>query len=97
MFGAIVSLITLPYVDLGRSKGFQFRSLSKLIFWVFVANFLVLMRLGACQCQSQSQHDVESPFIELGQCYTILLLPIVSVLENTLMDLNSSSKTERQK
>jgi len=91
MFGALVSLITLPYVDLGRSKGLQFRPLSKLIFWVFVANFLVLMRLGACH--------VESPFIELGQCCTILyfsfyflLLPLVSVLENTLMDLSSINK-----
>ena len=86
MFGAIVSLITLPYVDLGRSKGFQFRPLSKLIFWVFVADFLVLMKLGACH--------VESPFIELGQCctmlyfsYFLLLLSLVSVLENTLRDL----------
>ena len=79
MFGAIISLITLPYVDFGRTKGLQFRPLSKLVFWVFVANFLVLMRLGACH--------VESPFIELGQCCTILyfsfyfvLLPIVSIL-----------------
>ena len=87
MFGAIVSLITLPYADLGRSKGLQFRPLSKLIFWVFVANLLVLMKLGACH--------VESPYIELGQFCTILyfsfyllLLPLVSVLENTLMDLS---------
>ncbi len=58
---------------------------------MFVANFLVLMGLGACH--------VESPYIELGQCCTILyfsfyflLLPVVSVLENTLMDLSPSIK-----
>ena len=37
----------LPITDLGRSKGIQFRPLSKIVFWVFVANFLILMKLGA--------------------------------------------------
>lgn len=94
MFGAIVSLIFLPFADLGFTKGLQFRPLSKLIFWMFVANFLVLMRLGACH--------VESPFIELGQCcavlyfsFYLLLLPVVSVLENTLMDLSKPTKSGR--
>jgi ubiquinol-cytochrome c reductase cytochrome b subunit len=79
----------LPMTDLGRSKGLQFRPLSKLAFWIFVANFLILMKLGACH--------VETPFIELGQIstvlyfsYFIIIVPIVSLIENTIVDLNDS-------
>lgn len=86
MFSAILAIMLLPVTDLGRSKGLQFRPLSKLGFWIFVLNFLILMKLGACH--------VESPFIELGQLstilyfsYFILIVPIISLIENTLVDL----------
>ena len=89
MFSAILAIMLLPITDLGRSKGLQFRPLSKYAFWVFVVNFLVLMKLGACH--------VETPFIELGQLstvlyfgYFVLVVPVVSFIENTLMDLSSS-------
>ena len=64
MFAAILILLLLPITDLGKSKGIQFRPLSKIAFYIFVANFLILMQLGA--------KHVESPFIELGQIYTVL-------------------------
>nr|ATQ37161.1 apocytochrome b [Colletotrichum lindemuthianum]ATQ37183.1 apocytochrome b [Colletotrichum lindemuthianum] len=82
MFSAILIILTLPYTDLGESKGYQFRPLSKAFFYVFVANFLILMQLGA--------KHVESPFIELGQISTVLyfsyflvIVPFVSLIENT--------------
>lgn len=88
MFSALLAILILPISDLGRSKGCQFRPLSKLIFWVFVGNFLALMVLGA--------KHVESPFIELGQLSTafyfiffIVIVPAVSLLENTLMDIRN--------
>jgi ubiquinol-cytochrome c reductase cytochrome b subunit len=86
MFAAILAIMLLPITDLGRSKGLQFRPLSKLGFWIFVANFLILMKLGACH--------VESPFIELGQIstvlyfsYFIIIVPVISLIENSLIDL----------
>nr|YP_006576202.1 apocytochrome b [Madurella mycetomatis]AEY94401.1 apocytochrome b [Madurella mycetomatis] len=86
MFSAILAIMLLPITDLGRSKGLQFRPLSKFAFWVFVVNFLILMKLGACH--------VETPFIELGQLstalyfgYFVLIVPAISLIENTLMDL----------
>lgn len=85
MFAAILAIMLLPITDLGRSKGLQFRPLSKLGFWIFVVNFLILMKLGACH--------VESPFIELGQIstvlyfsYFIIIVPVISLLENSLID-----------
>jgi ubiquinol-cytochrome c reductase cytochrome b subunit len=92
MLMSILIILILPIVDLGRSKGFQFRPLSKFIFWVFVVNFLILMKLGACH--------VESPFIEFGQISTVLyfsyfifMIPMCSLIENTLIDLNFFSHT----
>ena len=93
MFSAILAIMLLPVTDLGRSKGLQFRPLSKLAFWVFVANFLILMKLGACH--------VETPFIELGQVstvlyfsYFVLIVPVSSLIENLLIDLSAAGLTK---
>jgi ubiquinol-cytochrome c reductase cytochrome b subunit len=87
MFAAILILLAMPYVDLSRSRGIQFKPLSKIAFYIFVANFLILMQLGA--------KHVESPFIELGQISTILyfshfliIVPLLSLIENSLTDLH---------
>nr|APM83162.1 cytochrome b [Gaeumannomyces tritici R3-111a-1] len=89
MFSAILIIMALALTDLGRSKGSQFRPLSKLAFWCFVANFLILMQLGA--------KHVEDPFILFGQISTVLyfahfvlIIPVISLIENTLMDLRRS-------
>ena len=89
MFSAILIILILPVTDLGRSKGFQFRPLSKIGFWVFVVNFLILMQLGA--------KHVEDPFILLGQLSTVyyfahfaFILPMISIVENTLVDLDKN-------
>jgi ubiquinol-cytochrome c reductase cytochrome b subunit len=91
MFSAILALLTMPYTDLSKLRGIQFRPLSKIIFYIFVANFLILMQLGA--------KHVESPFIEFGQISTalyfahfLIFVPSVTLLENSLMDLATNSK-----
>jgi ubiquinol-cytochrome c reductase cytochrome b subunit len=89
MFSAILIILVMPYTDLSRYRGIQFRPLSKIAFFVFVANFLILMQLGA--------KHVESPFIEFGQISTVLyfayflvIVPAVSLLENSLVELSSN-------
>jgi len=91
MFAAILILLVMPFTDLGRSRGLQFRPLSKIAFFIFVANFLILMQIGA--------KHVETPFIEFGQISTVLyfshfliIVPLVSLLENTLVDIHTSPK-----
>ena len=86
MFSAILILLIMPFTDLSRSRGIQFRPLSKIAFFIFVGNFLILMQLGA--------KHVESPFIEFGQISTVLyfahfliIIPLVSLLENSLIEL----------
>jgi ubiquinol-cytochrome c reductase cytochrome b subunit len=91
MLSAILILLAMPFTDLSRSRGLQFRPLSKIAFYIFVANFFILMVLGA--------KHVESPFIELGQVCTVLyfahfliIVPFVSIFENSLIDLSSTPK-----
>ena len=91
MFSAILTLLTMPFVDLSKLRGIQFRPLSKIAFYIFVANFLILMQLGA--------KHVESPFIEFGQISTVLyfshfliIVPLITLLENSLTDLATTKK-----
>ena len=91
MFSAILALLSLPFTDLSKLRGIQFRPLSKIAFFIFVANFLILMQLGA--------KHVESPFIEFGQISTtlyfahfLIIIPFITLLENSLIDLATNSK-----
>uniref|UniRef100_UPI0022FD4C7B cytochrome b n=1 Tax=Cladonia submitis TaxID=1564456 RepID=UPI0022FD4C7B len=90
MFSAILILLIMPFTDLSRSRGIQFKPLSKVAFFLFVANFLILMELGA--------KHVESPFIEFGQistvvyfAYFLIIVPLISLIENTLIELSMES------
>src|SRR6195952_1569462 len=91
MLSAILMLLAMPFTDLSRSRGIQFRPLSKIAFFVFVGNFLILMQLGA--------KHVESPFIEFGQISTVLyfshfliIVPLVTLIENSLTELASNNR-----
>nr|YP_010951085.1 cytochrome b [Onygena corvina]WML69482.1 cytochrome b [Onygena corvina] len=86
MLGAILILLALPVLDKSLIRGLQFRPFSKIAFYIFIANFIILMLLGA--------KHVEDPFIIFGQISTILyfsyfivLIPFVSELENVVIDL----------
>jgi ubiquinol-cytochrome c reductase cytochrome b subunit len=61
----------------------QFKPLSKIAFWIFTANFILLMVLGA--------KHVEDPFVTFGQIstviyfsYFIIIMPIISWIENKI-------------
>jgi len=86
MFASILMLMVMPVTDLSKLRGVQFRPLSKIAFFIFVANFLILMQIGA--------KHVETPFIEFGQISTVLyfahffiIVPVLSIIENSLVEL----------
>lgn len=96
MFSAILILLILPITDIGRSRGMQFRPLNKIMFYMFIANFLLLLQLGA--------KHVESPFIEFGQVSTGLYFLYFSVaiyysslIENSFVEMwtNILNKSEK--
>jgi cytochrome c oxidase subunit 2 len=95
MFSAILILLAMPFTDLSRFRGIQFRPLSKAAFFIFVGNFLILMQLGA--------KHVESPLIEFGQISTVIyfshfliIVPIISLLENSLIELASAASEKKE-
>lgn len=86
MFGSLLILAAMPILDTSRVRGNQFRPFMRFAFWAFVVNFFILMFIG-------SQH-VESPYVEIGAVATafyfawfIIIVPIVGIIENTLMDI----------
>ena len=89
MFSALLIILVLPVTNLSKLKNLQFRPFSKIIFFVFVVNFIILMIIGA--------KHVESPYIELGQISTILyfgyfliLVPIVTGIENLISNISTN-------
>ena len=91
MFSAILILLTMPFSDLGKLRGIQFKPLNKTIFFIFVANLILLMILGA--------KHVETPFIELGQVATlvyfsffIVMVPMAGIFENSISDFYTQVK-----
>ena len=86
MFGSLLILLILPITDLSRIRGAVFRPAMKLLFWVFVVNFFILMWIG-------SQHP-NTPYVEIGQMATafyfawfLIIVPLIGLSENTLIDL----------
>ena len=86
MFGSLLILLILPYTDLCRNRGCQFRPFMRVAFWFFVVNFVILTWIG-------SQHPT-SPYVEIGQVATvfyfawfIVIVPVLGIIENTLGDI----------
>ena len=91
MFFAILILLSLPFADLSRSRGTQFKPYNKIVFFIFAGNLLILMVLGA--------KHVESPFIEFGQIatvlyfiYYLLIVPFFNLVENAIIEARISFK-----
>jgi ubiquinol-cytochrome c reductase cytochrome b subunit len=87
MFSAILIIMSMIFLDVNRTRGFQYRPYNKIAFYFFCATFIGLMVLGA--------KHVESPFIEIGQtltviyfCYFLSIIPIMSFFENFIIVLD---------
>lgn len=86
ILGAILILLAIPILDTGRVRSNQFRPLMRIAYWILVADFFLLIHLGA-------QH-AEEPYVTLGALATIvyfgwffILVPMVGIIENTLIDI----------
>lgn len=91
MFGSLLILLVLPFTDLSRIRGSQFRPFMKAALWFFFVDFFILTWIG-------SQHP-ETPFIEIGQVSTafyfswfLFIVPTIGLIENSLIDLSSEQE-----
>jgi len=80
MFGAILVLFVLPWLDTSPVRSAKFRPIYKWLFWLFAVNCIVLGMCGA--------HKPEGIWVVLGRLSTayyfihfLLILPILGKLE----------------
>jgi len=81
MFGAIIILAFLPWLDTARTKSSKYRPLAKQFFWIFVVVCVLLGYLGA--------QPPEGIYVIAGRiltvmyfAYFLILLPLLSRIEN---------------
>jgi ubiquinol-cytochrome c reductase cytochrome b subunit len=84
MVGGILINLLLPILNTSNIRSSFFRPLHKIVFWVFIANFLALGEIG--------ELPVEDPFIQIGQfctllyfSYYLIILPGLGLLERVLI------------
>jgi quinol-cytochrome oxidoreductase complex cytochrome b subunit len=80
MFGAIIAMFFLPWLDSSKVRSATFRPLYKKFFWVFFADCFLLGYVGA--------KPAEAPYVVIGQVATayyffhiLILLPLLGKLE----------------
>nr|P92493.1 RecName: Full=Cytochrome b; AltName: Full=Complex III subunit 3; AltName: Full=Complex III subunit III; AltName: Full=Cytochrome b-c1 complex subunit 3; AltName: Full=Ubiquinol-cytochrome-c reductase complex cytochrome b subunit [Aphelocoma coerulescens]AAB48978.1 cytochrome-b [Aphelocoma coerulescens] len=83
---SVLVLFLIPLLHITKQRSMTFRPLSQMLFWTLVADLLILTWVGS--------QPVEHPFIIIGQLaslayFTIILVlfPIVSALENKMLNL----------
>ena len=83
MFGAIILLFFLPYLDRSKVRSGAFRPLFKKFFYVFVINFVFLGWLG--KSPAEGWYIWASRFATMYYyAYFLLILPILPKFEKTL-------------
>ncbi|MAY74457.1 MAG: cytochrome b [Phycisphaerae bacterium] len=72
IFGAIVCLMLLPFINTSEVRSSIFRPIFRKFFWLFVINCFLLGWIG--------QNVVEYPYVEIGQVCTLFYFTFLLVL-----------------
>jgi ubiquinol-cytochrome c reductase cytochrome b/c1 subunit len=80
MFGAIVVLVFLPWLDTSRTRSSKYRPLAKQFFWIFVVVCILLGYLGAQP--PEGIYVVAARILTVFYfAYFLVLLPILGLIE----------------
>jgi ubiquinol-cytochrome c reductase cytochrome b subunit len=88
MLGSLLVLFLIPFINTSDIRNTTYRPLFKICFWIFIADFAVLMWVG--------QKPVKDVFILTGQIATVyyfafflVLIPIIGTIESKLVHYKS--------
>lgn len=81
MFGSLLVLFFLPWLDVSKVRSGSFRPLFKVFYWVFVLNFILLMYLGAQDPSVEVYNYLAKAATAYYFVYFLVILPIVSRIE----------------
>lgn len=80
MFGSILLLLALPWLDRSRVRSAKYRPVYRVFFWVFVIDCIVLGWVGG--------KPPEGALVLIGQCATfyyffhlVIMIPLIGILE----------------
>nr|AIY32706.1 cytochrome b [Teratoscincus roborowskii]AJJ48363.1 cytochrome b [Teratoscincus roborowskii] len=84
LFLSILILAIIPMLHNAKQQGTAFRPLAQTLFWLFIANIIILTWIGG--------QPVEPPFIAIGQAASVMYfllplitLPLINKLENKML------------
>ena len=80
MFGAIIVMALVPWLDTSRVRSGQYRPLFKWWFWILAADFVMLMWVGAMPAEGPY------PYFALAGAaywfaYFLIILPLLGIIE----------------
>jgi quinol-cytochrome oxidoreductase complex cytochrome b subunit len=88
MLGSLLVLFLIPFINTSDIRNTTYRPLFKICFWIFIADFAILMWVG--------QKPVKDVFILTGQIATVyyfafflVLIPIIGTIESKLVHYKS--------
>jgi ubiquinol-cytochrome c reductase cytochrome b subunit len=83
MFGSLLILFALPWLDTSKVKSGAYRPMFKIFFWLFAANFVALMYLGGKP--PEGVYVISARFATVYYyAYFLLILPLLGKFEKTL-------------
>ena len=96
MFGSILILFFLPWLDTSKVRSAAYRPWYKLFFWVFVANAIMLGWLG-----SQAAEGIFVVLSQLGTLYYfgffLVIMPVLGLIEKPTRIPNSITEAVLEK
>ena len=88
LLASVLILFVVPFTHISKLKSLYFRPLGKVMFWLFISNFVLLTWIGS--------KPVEEPYIIIGQIssvfyflYFLILSPSMAIIENKILNFKN--------